>query len=502
MITQAIVRKNQYQDSVRLMTISRQASQLPGVSKVLAMLGTDNNKKVMADLGLLDDVVTDATANDLIIFIEAETEEAIGNALADVEDRLKSVSGGAVSQEKPHSLEEALNGFKANFALISLPGKMAKLDVVAAIESGLNVMLFSDNISIEDEVELKRMAAEKGQLLMGPDCGTAIVNGVAMGLANVVRGGDTALVAASGTGIQEVTCLIDRFGGGVTHAIGVGGRDLRAQVGGIMMRQGIRTVAANPDIKRLVLLSKPGAPEVMRTIYDEAEKSGLDVVACLLGGKESDLQGTNMRFASTLEEAAFAALGQEPPKAEISDELRARNAALSADRTFLRGLFSGGTLCYETLFILKDDVDIESNVAIRSDLKLEYPCKGTAHCAVDLGEDEFTDGRPHPIIDLGLRLERLAEEMADPTVRVILIDLVLGYGANATPAQELAQALTGMTANQPDGGPLVFVHVCGTDNDPQPLKEQEAILREAGVFLFPTNAQAARVARDVIQGTL
>jgi len=500
---QATVRKNQYQDSVRLMQISRQASALPGVAKVLALLGTDSNKKVLADLGLMDATVAAATANDLVICVEAETDEASQAALAEVDARLTSVSTAETAKEKPKSLEEAATRLPgANFAMISLPGQFAKLDVTAALEQELNVMLFSDNISLADEAELKGLAADKGLLLMGPDCGTAIINGVALALANVVRRGDIGLAAASGTGIQEVTCLIDRFGGGVSHAIGVGGRDLRKEIGGIMMCQAIRILARDPSTKRLILLSKPGDPEVMARVLAEARASGLEVVACLLGGDDTGASTAGMTLVATLEEAAFAAMGREAPALDLPRTLRKRVKGLAPGRRYLRGLYSGGTLCYETLFILKDALDIQSNVALTPDLKLHYPVKGTAHCCVDLGEDEFTQGRPHPIIDLGLRLERLAEDMADPAVKVILLDLVLGYGANRNPAAELAEALVAAGRDLPDGGPAVLVHVCGTDADPQVLGEQEKTLRQAGAFLFPTNAQAARAALAVIQGAV
>jgi FdrA protein len=499
---QAIVRKNQYQDSVRLMQISGQAGELPGVKKVLALLGTDSNKKILADLGLMDETIGAATANDLIICIEAENDEASRAAMDDVDARLRKASSGESAREaKPKSLEEAVHRLpNANFAMISLPGPLAKLDVITALEQGLNVMLFSDNISMEDEVELKRLAVEKGLLLMGPDCGTAIVNGVPLALANVVRRGDIGIAAASGTGIQEVTCLIDCFGGGISHAIGVGGRDLRKEIGGAMMCQAIRTLAKDPNTKKLILLSKPGAPEVMAKVLDEARASGLEVISCLLGCENDEYAYEGMTLVSTLEEAAFAAMGREIPTMEITDALRKRLAGLNPERKYLRGLYSGGTLCYEALFILKDDLDIHSNVAIKPELKLHYPAKGAAHYCMDLGEDEFTQGRPHPIIDLGLRLEWLREEMADPAVKVIVMDLVLGYGANRDPGGELVRALNEYRSGLPDGGPLVFVHVCGTDTDPQNANRQHNLIYDAGVFTFSTNAQAARAALAALRG--
>jgi FdrA protein len=486
------------------MQISRQAGELAGVTKVLALLGTDGNKKILADLGLMDETIRAATPNDLLICIEAETDEAARAAMDDVDSRLGKVSSGdSLKEEKPKSLEEAVGKLpSANFAMISLPGQFARLDVVTALELGLNVMLFSDNISLEDEVELKQRAIEKGLLLMGPDCGTAIINGVPLALANVVRRGDIGIAAASGTGIQEVSCLIDSFGGGISHAIGVGGRDLREAVGGVMMRQAIRTLAKDPNTKKLILLSKPGAPEVMQKVLAEAGASGLEVVSCLLGCDNDEYAREGMTLVSTLEEAAFAAMGREIPAMEVTATLRKRLAGLNPERKYLRGLYSGGTLCYETLFILGDEIDIHSNVAVRPELKLHFPARGTAHYCMDLGEDEFTQGRPHPIIDLGLRLEWLREEMANPEVKVLLLDLVLGYGANRDPGTELAGAIKECGRGLADGGPLVFVHVCGTDEDPQNANCQQALLYGAGVFLFPTNAQAARAALAALRNEL
>lgn len=501
MLLQAIVRKNQYQDSVRLMSVSRQASALPGVEKVMAILATDSNKKVLTDLGLMDATVAGATANDLVICIEAETREAIDAALAEVDERLKSVAtAGQACEEKPKSIEDAVEKLAgANFAMISLPGKLAKLDVTSALTQGLNVMLFSDNITVADEVELKKLAVKKGVLCMGPDCGTAIINGVPLAFANVVRRGNIGLAAASGTGIQEVTTLIDRFGGGISHAIGVGGRDLRKEVGGIMMLQAIRTLAADTTTKTLVVLSKPGDPDVMRKVLNEAKASGLKVVTCLLGADNLSAKYPGMTMVPTLEEAAFAAIGKAVPKVELPTGLKKRTKDLNSKRKFLRGLYSGGTLCTETLFILKDSLDIYSNEAVRPEFKLSYPAKGASHCCVDLGEDEFTQGVPHPMIDFGTRVERLKEDLHDPAVRVILLDVVLGYGANRNPAAELAPVLTAAHQELADGGPVVVIHVCGTEADPQSLSEQERVLTEAGAFLFPTNAQAARAALAVIE---
>ena len=502
MLFKVFVYKNQYQDSVRLMSISREAAKLDGVSKVLALLGTVSNKDVIARLGLKDPAVDAATASDLMVCIEAKDDAAVKAALDNVQAHLKTKAGGSKAEElKPATIEEAADRLEdANFCMISLPGPMAKLDVLSAINRGLNVMLFSDNITIEDEIELKKKAIEKGLLMMGPDCGTAIIAGVPLALANVVRRGDIGIVAASGTGIQEVTCLIDRFGGGITHALGCGGRDLRKQVGGLEMRFGIKKLAATPGNKTLLLLSKPGDPAVLNAVLDEARATGLRTVTCLIGGKPDELNTEGIIFTRTLEEAAFAALGKPVPELVFPKALDDRIAKLDSQRKYMRGLFSGGTLCYEALVILDDKFDIESNVPLRKELFLEAPTKGKKHCCVDLGEDEFTRGIPHPIIDTGLRGQRLEEDMRDPTCRVIMMDIVLGYGADPDPASKFAAIINRVRKELPDGGPVIVCSVCGTDADPQSCAQQEKTLEDAGCFVFPTNAQAAKAVARIVLG--
>ncbi|MBQ7738902.1 MAG: succinyl-CoA synthetase, partial [Desulfovibrionaceae bacterium] len=460
------------------------------------------NKDVIARLGLTDEAVDAATASDLMVCIEAETEAAVKEALASVQANLKAKAGGAQATEtKPATLEEGADSLEdANFCMISLPGPMAKLDCICALERGLNVMLFSDNISLEDERELKEKAIAKDLLLMGPDCGTAIVAGVPLALANVIRRGDIGIVAASGTGIQEVTCLIDRFGGGITHALGCGGRDLRKEIGGLEMRFGIKKLAATPGNKTLLLLSKPGDPAVLNQVLDAARATGLRTVTCLIGGKPDQLNTKDIIFTSTLEEAAFAALGQPIPELVLPADFAARINGLDSQRKYLRGLFSGGTLCYEALVLLDDKFDIESNVPLRKELFLEAPTKGKKHCCVDLGEDEFTRGIPHPIIDTGLRGQRLEEDMRDPTCRVIMMDIVLGYGADPAPGEKFAQIIKRVKKDLPDGGPIIVASVCGTDADPQSCSQQENALTDAGVFVFPTNAQAAKAACKIVLG--
>jgi FdrA protein len=497
MPSHTIIRKNQYYDSVRLMAISRQASASDGVRNVLVLLGSESNKKVLEDLGLLDDEARAATANDLMISIDAQTEEAGYAVLTEVDNLLATAGTMSCELDNPVTIEgaiECMNG--ANMALFSVPGQFARLDVAVALNSNLHVMLFSDNVPVEDEVYLKRLAEEKDLLMMGPDCGTAIINGVPLAFANVMRRGDIGIVGASGTGIQEVCSLIDRYGGGVSHAIGVGGRDLKAEVGGIMMRHAIRQLAIDPNTKRIVLISKPADPAVMQTVLEEAGVSAKQVVACILGATDTSCEGNGVIIESTLERAALRVLNVPPAPDTIPEELRSRLASVPVSRRYLRGLFSGGTLCHEALLLFQEALPVSSNVALVKERRLTYPCRGTGHYCIDMGDDDFTRGAPHPMIDSSSRSERLIEEFLDPDVRVILLDVVLGYGASADPAGDIASALSEARKRlgSEDPGPIVIAYVCGTAGDPQSMTDQENRLREVGVYLSSTNAQAARSA--------
>ncbi len=354
------------------------------------------------------------------------------------------------------------------------------------MKRGLHVFLFSDNVSIADEIELKRLARKKGLLLMGPDCGTAILDGVPLGFANAVRRGRIGLVGASGTGLQQVSCLIDRGGEGVSQLIGVGGHDLDERVGGLMMLAGIDYLAKDAGTAVIVLVSKPPSPPVARHVLDVARSTGKPVVVSFLGGDPESIRRTGAVPAATLEDAARAAIAlargeSVPAKGRVDSSLVARARAqvgrFGIEQRHVCGLFSGGTLCEEAALILASG--------------------GTAaHHLVDLGDDEFTRGRPHPMIDFRLRNERIVEAAADPTTAVVLLDVVLGYGAHPDPAGALIPAVErARDVAVRSGRTLAFVaSVCGTAADPQDLVRQEETLAKAGVIVAPSNAQAAWLA--------
>jgi succinyl-CoA synthetase alpha subunit len=507
------IKPNTYYDSVRLMRASEVLSKLANIRQAIVAMGTDANKRVLAETKLLTDTVAGAGPNDLMIVVEANSDEAGQNALEQAEAALAETAPASPTQQaavRPRSFRQARQAVSnANLALISVPGMYAKLEVAKALQAGMHVFLFSDNVSVAEELELKQWAVAEGCLMMGPGCGTAIINGVALAFANAVRRGPVGLVAASGTGLQEVTCLLDRGGSGISQAIGVGGRDLSDKIGGLMMRQGLAMLATDPQTELIVLISKPPAPAVTETVLAAAQASGKPVIVNFLGSRRSDREN-GLTFTTTLEETAEAALrhlkvGDKTSFGRTSAELEALAATerqkLASSQRYLRGLFSGGSLCDEAMLILAERLPaLYSNIPLRPEWGLADAWHSRDHSCIDMGEEEFTRGRPHPMIDPRLRQERLLKEADDPKVAVILLDVVIGYGSHADPAGALAETIRSAKAEAAQRGRYLSVvaHVCGTDGDPQGLQDQENILRQAGVLVLPTNAQAARVAAAIV----
>jgi succinyl-CoA synthetase alpha subunit len=370
------------------------------------------------------------------------------------------------------------------------------------------VFLFSDNVSLEEELALKRLAASKGLLMMGPGCGTAVINGIALAFANVLKRGPVGVVGASGTGLQELTTLVDRGGAGVSQAIGVGGRDLSETIGGIMMLQGIAMLADDPSTEVIALISKPPAAAVADRILAAARASGKPIIVNFLGGSRAGI-ADGVCFTTTIEDAAEAVLRQVHgdtrsyyalDAAELRWLVDGERQRLKAGQRYLRGLFSGGSLCDEAMDILTHQLGgIHSNIPLAPELALEDAWRSTGHCCVDMGEEEFTRGRPHPMIDPRLRQERILKEAQDSEVAVILLDVVIGYGAHDDPAGALGATIRAAKASAVAHGRYLSVvaHVCGTAQDPQGLEQQERTLREAGALVLPTNAQAAQVAAAI-----
>ena len=499
---------NLYRDSVALMQLSAKLGALPGVRQASAIMATAGNLALLREAGLAPGEVA-AGPNDLLVALDGEEgalEAALDVAEAELTGAPAAAREGGPRRIVPRSLEMGLAELaNANLALISTPGDYAAAEAMKALRLGLSVMLFSDNVALADEVALKEYARAHDLLVMGPDCGTAIIGGVPLGFANLVRGGAIGAIAASGTGLQQVTCLIDRWGQGISQAIGTGGHDLHASVGGITMLQGLEGLAADPATRVIVLVSKPPHPEVAERVLEAAARSGKPIVVNFLGADPDPVRRANVHPVRTLEDAARLAVALAGGDADaLPRAARPQKAAalpqLAPGQTYIRGLYSGGTFCYEALLLLSETFGgIASNTPLEPQHRLADVWRSERHTVIDLGDDAFTRGRPHPMIDQTLRRERILQEAADPGVAVILFDVVLGYGAHPDPAPELAAALEQARAvAAASGRQLALVgSVCGTAGDPQDLVRQEAVLRAAGVLLAESNAEAVRLAAAV-----
>ncbi|HEY84897.1 MAG TPA: acyl-CoA synthetase FdrA [Chloroflexi bacterium] len=509
-VTKVEIRTGAYYDSVVLMQLQRNLSDLPGIIDAGVVMGTEANKEVLEVSDLLTPDVEKALNDDLVIVIKAEDEDAANAALGQVDELLATRrSGGVETEYLPKSLESAADMLPdANWVLISVPGRYAAGVARQALDLNKHVFLYSDNVSVEDEIELKQKASDKGLLVMGPDCGTAIVNGVGLGFANRVRRGPIGVVAASGTGLQQVTVRIHQKGGGITHALGTGGRDLSEQVNAITARQGLDLLSRDPDTKVIVLVSKPPSPKVAEALLQTARSAGKPVVVDFIGYRPSAWRVDNLHFATTFDETAELAiqLAEDSPSGMKNYSFSLRDSgdldAFAAGQRYLRGLFSGGTLAYEALLVLQNYLPaVYSNAPLDKKYRLEDSLVSQENSIVDLGEDEFTVGRLHPMMDNDLRIRRLLAEAEDPEVAVILLDVVLGDGAHPDPSGELAPAIAqARTIAQEAGRYLeVVAIVVGTDEDPQDFDRQVELLQEAGARVESSNDGAVRYVGRLIQ---
>jgi FdrA protein len=476
------------------MQLQRSLAALPGVLDAGVVMGTEANKEILAKTGLLTAEAQAAVADDLVIVIKAETEAGAEAALGQVDELLTRRRSVVDQAYLPKSLESAAGMLpEAGWVLVSVPGRYAAGVAREALRLGKHVFLYSDNVSLEDEVSLKQSGREKGLLVMGPDCGTAIVNGVGLGFANRVRRGPIGMVAASGTGLQQVSSRIHQLGGGLTHALGTGGRDLSEAVGAVTAHQGLDLLSRDPETEVIVLVSKPPSPQVAKSLLEAARAAGKPVVVDFIGYASSARRVDNLHFANTFDEAAGLAveLADSPPEAELIPGVD----RFAAGQRYLRGLFSGGTLAYEALLLLQDYLPaVYSNLPLKKEHRLENALVSRAHTIVDMGEDEFTVGRLHPMMDNDLRIRRLQQEAEDPEVAVILLDVVLGYGAHPDPAGELAPAIAEARAVAAEAGRTleVVAVVVGTDEDPQDMEAQIEKLADAGARVETSNDAAVR----------
>lgn len=493
--TKLEIRKGTYYDSITLMQLQADLMKLPGINNAGVMLATDANKKLLRQQGLLNAEAEETSGSDLIISLQGKSKAAVEKALRQVDTLLSSRRSREEQDYLPKSLDTAIHTLPdAQWVLVSVPGQYAANVAREGLDSGKNIFLYSDNVSLKDEVALKKEAAQKGLLVMGPDCGTAIINGVGLGFANKVRRGPIGLVGASGTGLQQVTARIHELGSGITHAIGTGGRDLSLEVGGITAQQSLELLIRDPDTKVIVFISKPPASAVASRLLSKARTANKHVVLNFIGhsSPEPDSEGV-IHFASSLDAAAEIAV-KLLDSTPTSAPKRSPAYEFAPGQRHLRGLFSGGTLAYETLLILRDYLpNVYSNIPLKTEQALPDPLVSQEHTILDLGEDEFTVGRPHPMLDNTLRIERLAREADDPTVAIILIDVVLGYGSHSDPASELAPAISkALSTAKNKGRELeVVAIVVGTDEDPQDLDGQIKQLEAAGARVERSSRKAA-----------
>src|SRR6266508_522504 len=476
-VVRGTVRRNAYADSVTLLQVTSTVAARPGVVDASLVMATELNREVLRDSGLLFAEASAAGPNDLVIAIRGQ-DSATAEAAVESAERLLAERRPATqtdqARQAPRSIRSARRGQpEANLAVISVPGPYAAAEARQALAEGLHVFLFSDNVSLQDEIELKQRARDQGLLVMGPDCGTAILNGIGLGFANVGRKGGTGLIGASGTCIQEVSSLLDRAGVGISHAIGTGGRDLHEQVGAVTTLQALELLRDDPSTDTIVLISKPPAVAVASKVLRAAASVGKPVVACLLGATLDAPAG--VQLASNLYQAARLAA----PSGDWSSvgpeglpRLRRRE-----DQDQVRALYCGGTLCDE------------AELAIGHD---------GGHQFVDFGDDQYTRGRAHPMIDPTLRNQAIVAAAHDPRVAVLLLDVILGYGAHADPAGAVAAVVRHALGDA--GRPLaVLAHVVGTKTDPQGLQRQEQMLQDAGVALFGSNHHAAVAAGLLVE---
>jgi len=504
------VRAGAYYDSVVLMQLQRGLVGLPGVIDAGVVMATPANRELLLANNLLPD---DANANpdDMLIVVKAESDASAMDAISKVDELLARRKSSTVSEDfRPRSLSGAVKQLpEANWVLISVPGRYAAGVAREALDLGKHVFLYSDNVSLEDEITLKKSAREKGLLVMGPDCGTAIINGIGLGFANRVRRGSIGVVGASGTGTQAVTAQIHNLDAGISHAIGTGGRDLKSEVGAITAHQALDVLARDDETKVIVLISKPPSPDVATNLISAAQNIGKPVVVYFIGYPPPARKIGNLYFAISLQETAEIAIKVGDLRLETSDS-KSQISGL-----YLRGLFSGGTLAYETLLGLQASLSpIYSNSPITNSQNLEDPLHSRAHTIIDLGDEFFMVGRLHPMIDNDLRIRRMKQEAEDAEVGMILFDVVLGEGSHMNPAGELVPVikeirekrigelksrdgrvapndLGGAYRDHRADGELEFVAmVIGTDDDPQNLQSQVSQLTDAGVTVFRTATEA------------
>ena len=499
-----VIKQNSYQDSINLMLLTNEVSTLNGVKKSQVMMGTDANKDIFRSADLYTDEVDKATPNDMVIVVDTDDQAVVDQVIEKADQFLTdlSVKKESDSVTNVSNWKEALAALpNANMALFSIPGIYAADEIEHALDEGLHVFSFSDNVALEDEIRLKQKAHEKGLLLMGPDCGTGIISSIPMAFTNVVNPGNIGIVGASGTGIQEVSTIVERLGGGMVHAIGTGGRDLREEVGGITMKDAIVGLEHHDPTDVIVIISKPPAKKVRDEVMELLHAVSKPVVAIFLGEKPENHEG-NVYLAHTLEETAQIAVdlaqGNEVKERYLEPLSSEVTKTLPEGKT-VKGLYSGGTLANEAAMLISEVLNVEE-----SKKEEGYILNAKGFQVVDLGDDVYTQGRPHPMIDPEVRINKIKEAVEDETTGIILLDIVLGYGSHPDMANALRPAIEEAfeTARKADRDFYIVATVCGTKYDPQDYDKSVEVLKESGVLVEDSNARAIRLALELMGAEL
>jgi FdrA protein len=493
---------NRYFDSVFLMRVAKRLGESSDVEDAAVVMGTDANKALLHASGFDGIDLTGAGANDLVAAVKARTSEAATAALAGVDEMLVAHHETSEPHE-PATIDEAVAKLPgANLAVISVPGQYAAAQARAALERGLHVHVFSSNVSVEDEVALKRLGSERGLLVMGPDAGTSIIGGAGIGFANAVRRGPIGVVGPSGTGIQAITTFVHRMGSGISQAIGTGSHDLADGVEGLSTFAGLRALEQDPETQVVVIVGKTAGDRTLIRLQQAAWHSEKPVVICLLGSRSTRFH----TLEQTAREAVESLPGVHPGPLEMGfdwlDRLDLERDSLRPGQRVISGLFAGGTFCAEAQRILVEQgLAVRSNAPIEGAISMDGASDGPIHRFLDMGAEEYTQGRPHPMLDARARRERLLAEAEDPDVAVCLLDVVLGYGAAADPAGDLAEAIeeSRAVADARGWSLTVLASVCGTEEDPQDLEHQQKTLLSAGAVVLPTSACAVRAAVDLVE---
>lgn len=513
-----IIRNSVYYDSVKLMLVTQSIKSMEGIIECAIVMATPLNKETLVRTNFMSETIENATPSDMIIAIRAENDSIIESALSDLDNKLNATNSSSTSEYRPRSIDSAVKIISPNVCIISVPGNYAYDLSMEALKKSMNILLFSDNVSIEEELKLKQYSTSKDLLLMGPDCGTAIINQVPLGFANSVKQGNVGIIAASGTGLQELCVLLDRFDTGIYQAIGTGGRDLSDEIGGLTMLQALKALNKDDNAHYILITSKPPSDCVAKEMIDYIKEHVQKPVVINFLGKDykkvlkDEKLPEHIFFETYLEDAALTMvqlanqLEVKPSIYELDQNIeekrnlaRKKRSELSPERIFIKGLYSGGTLNSESFYLMKDEIEISSNSSKDPEHKINDVYHMSGNAMIDLGDDQFTVGRAHPMIDPTLRAELFEKELQNNENAVILMDIVLGYGANRKPLDEFLKILK---KHPKDSRPIIIVYVLGTDGDPQNIKEIQATLEKEDVIVMPSNKSAAQMALNIIKGEL